>query len=123
MCQETPALACNFGAIDASECDAHKKLASYIMSEGFTEKRELPDGYAFRYDASDFSKVAQYVENERLCCPFLDFEIHTKAVDDAVWLYLRGQSNAKGFLDAAFQKGEIPVVGMGQVRISELSDA
>lgn len=123
MCKETPALACNFGAINAAERDAHKKLASYIMAEGFTEKRELEDGYAFRYDAGDLMKVAQYVANEQLCCSFLDFEIHTRAADEAMWLYLRGQGDVKGFLDVAFQKGEIPVVGAGRVRVSELSHA
>lgn len=123
MCQETPALACNFSAINATERHAHRKLASYVMSEGVTEKRELSDGYAFRYDAADFSKVAQYVENERRCCPFLDFEIHARATDSAVWLYLRGQGNVKDFLDTAFQKGQIPVAGMGQVKVSELSHA
>lgn len=62
MCN-TPALACNFGAISATEREGHKALAAYVMAEGFTEKQELADGYAFRYDAADFAKVAEYVAN------------------------------------------------------------
>lgn len=123
MCKETPALACDFGAINATEREQHKALAGYVMSEGFTEKRELADGYALRYPAEDYPELTRYVAKERLCCPFLDFEIHTKAADDAVWLYLRGQGDVKRFLDAAFQKGEISVIGMGHVRVSELNHA
>jgi hypothetical protein len=41
------------------------------------EVRELADGYAFRHspDRAVLLAIAEFVANERLCCPFFEFGI------------------------------------------------
>jgi hypothetical protein len=117
MNKELSALACNFGAIQASEHEEHKALAKYLVFEGFKEKQVLEDGYAFRFDEKDYPNVTRYVDNERRCCPFLTFEIHLEAQQGSVWLYLRGKPEVKVFLESAFGTGEFTVVGKGQINI------
>jgi hypothetical protein len=115
MGKESSDLACNFGAIQEGEREQHKALANYLVFEGFKEKQALADGYAFRFDESDYSKVTQYVANERLCCPFLTFEIRVEAQRGSIWLRLRGEEEVKTFLDTAFSTGEFTATGKGQL--------
>jgi hypothetical protein len=119
MGTESSKLVCNFGALREEEREQHKALVNYLVFEGFKEKRALPDGYAFRFDESDYSRVTQYVANERLCCPFLTFEIHVEAQRGSVWLYLRGKVEVKAFLGTAFETGNFAVTGKGQINIKD----
>ncbi len=115
-CKETSEIACNLGVIKGS-LEQHKTLVQYLFSEGFKEKHNLTDGYAFRFDSRDYTNVTQYVENERQCCSFLHFEIHVQPQQDSVWLYLQGNPEAKEFLDTAFSDGKLKVIGMGEIKV------
>jgi hypothetical protein len=119
MGKESSDLACNFGAIQEGEREQHKALLEHLMFEGFKEKQALADGYAFRFDESDYSKVTQYVANERLCCPFLTFEIRVEAQRGSIWLYLRGKPEVKAFLETAFNTGKFTVTDKGQLTIKD----
>jgi hypothetical protein len=41
------------------------------------DRRELPDGYAFKLDSKAVSvpEVAEWISMERLCCPFLTLQL------------------------------------------------
>ena len=64
------------------------------------ETRELSNGYEFRFaDEPDVLKpLAEFVLLEKLCCPFLRFEIEVEAERGPVWLRLTGREGVKAFI-------------------------
>ncbi len=97
-----PALACNFGAMDAGQRERYRALRQ-LLGRDFREAREMEDGYAFRHssEAEVLVALAEYVSLERLCCPFFDFAIEVGRDGGEVWLRMRGPKGAKGVLEAA----------------------
>src|ERR1700681_4482184 len=53
---------------------AHKKHISDKMRIARAERKELPDGYAFRFppEAVSLMELADWVSSEARCCPFFD---------------------------------------------------
>ena len=64
------------------------------------ETRELSNGYEFRFgDESEvLRRLAEFVSLEKLCCPFLRFEIEVEAESGPVWLRLTGHEGVKAFI-------------------------
>lgn len=93
-------LACTPGAIPADERPAHFALARRLFAEVVRERRDLPDGLAFRFTADAFEQVARFVANERRCCPFLHFELSVEPADGPVWLRMTGPPGTREFLQA-----------------------
>ena len=93
-------LACVPGAIPADERPTHFALAARLFGTEARERRALPDGYALRFDAEMFGQVAQFVEHERLCCPFLTFTLELAGAGGPLWLRLTGPAGTREFLDA-----------------------
>jgi hypothetical protein len=90
-----PIIACNPGAIDASNREAHVDLSKEIFaSSTLLEVKKLANGYAFQLpmETPMIHKVAQFIANERLCCSFFTF---TLIVNDQLWLELTGSEEVK----------------------------
>lgn len=100
------ALACVPGAIPIGERPAHFALLSHLFGELALERRDIDGGYVFRFDAAAFDDVARFVGRERLCCPFLTFNLELSATDGTLWLRLTGPDGTRDFLSA-----ELPEVG------------
>ena len=94
------ALACVPGAIPPAERAAHFDLAGRLFGGAVRERRDLPDGYAFRFDAESLEQVARFVANERRCCPFLSFTVEVAPGAGPVWLHLTGPAGTRQLLDA-----------------------
>lgn len=92
-------LACVPGAIPAAERAAHFALAAQIFGAA-QERREVEEGYAFRWGADQLERVMRFVANERLCCPFLQFSITVEPAEGPVWLRLSGPPGTRAFLEA-----------------------
>lgn len=63
------------------------------------EKRELPNGYSYKFNGSDalLDMATDFIKSERLCCDFFSFKL--TITDDAVmWLDIYGQEGAKEFI-------------------------
>jgi hypothetical protein len=58
---------------------------------------ELPDGYAFIFPASSeaLQRIAELVDLEQQCCPFLTFKIVVEAAQAAIRLEVTGPGEAK----------------------------
>jgi hypothetical protein len=63
---------------------------------------ELPNGYAFRLhnETALLMKVAEFIANERLCCPFFGFTVEIEPEGGALWLHLTGRDGVKPFIQA-----------------------
>jgi hypothetical protein len=98
--QESP-LACNMLALDAEGRKRHKTVSEQ-MRAAVKEVQPLPDGYAFRFEAEQATILlaSEFIARERLCCPFLRFELIAEQESGPLWLRLRGREGVKKFIEA-----------------------
>jgi|SRR5437588_7273085 len=62
--------------------------------------RELPDGYEFQFpsDAKTYELLTEWVEGERVCCPFFDIEVRSEKEGGPLSLRLTGREGVKQFI-------------------------
>lgn len=108
LCQAQPApeqapFACNLKAFTPAERIRWRKLIEHVSS-AVVVARELNDGYALRVNASQASlgEVAEWVDLERKCCPFFDFQVDVHGQDGSMWLSLKGREGVKDFIRMDF---------------------
>lgn len=101
MTEKESPFACDMTAIAPEQRGAHvatiKKLFGAVQNT-----RELPDGYAFALpkESDVLLTAAEFIVNERLCCPFFTFSLDIERENGVVWLSLRGRDVVKPFIMA-----------------------
>jgi len=97
---ESP-LACVMSAIEADKRDAHLANARDLF-QSVVETRELENGYAFKFtDTPDLvTRIATFIQLEKLCCPFLGFRMKVEAENGPTCLSLTGREGVKPFIQA-----------------------
>jgi hypothetical protein len=95
-------LACNIRAISAAERPRYNDLIKRLRI-AVQDRKELPDGYAYKLDAKKITiqEVAEWITMERLCCPFLGFQLDVMANGESQ-LATRGPDGAKAILREEF---------------------
>jgi hypothetical protein len=96
----SPALVCIVDAIPLAERSAHFGLVADLFGVRAQERRDVPNGYAFRFPPEAFDELARFVSGERRCCPFLAFEIRTSPGAGPLWLSMTGPEGTRDFLAA-----------------------
>jgi hypothetical protein len=93
---ESP-LACNRLALNPAERRRHFEVLGPALMARKTGVRELPAGYEFSFpsDAKTFAMLSEWIEQERRCCPFFDFDLRVEHDGGAVWLRLTGRPGTK----------------------------
>lgn len=112
-------IACNPGAIDPAEWEAHEAVSKAIFSSTtILEVRELDNGYAFRLplESDLLRKTAAFIANERLCCPFFTF---TLIVNAELWLQMTGSEAVKALIQADI----LPILESGDFPTKESLEA
>ena len=98
----TPPIACNMNAFSPNQRERYKRIRVQIddLTTGVTE---ISDGYQleFKYEPELFKLLSEFIILERLCCPFLNFEISVNERGD-LKLKLTGPKGVKAFLQAEF---------------------
>jgi hypothetical protein len=94
--------ACNLLALSPAARARHFYELGPQLRRLKTGVRELVNGYAFRFpaDSEIVRLLAEWVENERLCCPFFDIDIRMEAEGGPMWLTLTGRAGTKDFIRA-----------------------
>lgn len=97
MKNENTTFACNPSALDQEQRARYAVLTKQLFSAR-RDIRELSDGYevGFAADSQTIKGLAEFITYERLCCPFLNFEMAVKGED--LSLKLTGAEGVKGFL-------------------------
>lgn len=93
----TPDFACDLTVLDNPE--AHKSSTLQLFEE--VEAIEERDGdFAFRFAPSEgiVRRLGRFIEGERQCCPFFQFQLEVNPRRDPVWLYWGGGEQQKAFL-------------------------
>jgi hypothetical protein len=99
-------VACNWAALTAEQQLRQRSLHRQLNAD-VEEVRELADGYAFRYspDRVVLLAIAEFVANERLCCPFFEFGTTVERDGGPVWFRITGEGEAKRVLEAEMGVG------------------
>ena len=103
------AIACDLSVFTPEQRDYHLALAGEVFA-AVTQVGDLLDGYTFQLpgDSAMVFKLAEFIRDERLCCPFWTFGVTVEPPGGAIWLQLTGPDGAKeavvaelaGLLDA-----------------------
>ncbi|MGC4051094.1 MAG: hypothetical protein QM757_17160 [Paludibaculum sp.] len=98
-----PVIACNPHAIPAAHRARYAGLFQLLRS-AVRRRDELAEGYTFHLDGTAISlqETAEWINFERLCCPFLTFQLSTAGTDSTWLLTLTGPTGAKPLLDLEF---------------------
>lgn len=99
-------VACDWAALTAEQQERQRSLYERLR-EDVWEVEELDDGYAFRHspDGEVLLAIAEFVANERLCCPFFDFALTVERGGGPMWLRMTGKGEAKRILEAEMGVG------------------
>jgi hypothetical protein len=89
---------CDMSALSPERRVAHQEVVGELFGTHLRESDELADGYAFRFDSEQYQLVAAFIDNERLCCPFLTFQLEVAPHRGTVRLRITAPSEAKQFI-------------------------
>lgn len=95
-------------AIPAEQRGAHHALIRRLLTHAVEDISELPDGLAFRFPATEYDSVTEFVGRERLCCPFLTFTLEVPADRGPLHLRLTGPEGVKDFIRAELHLPALP---------------
>jgi hypothetical protein len=97
--------ACNLKAFQPEERKEWRRLIDHVMMS-VTAVKQLPDGYALTVDTKQASivEVAQWIDLERKCCPFFNFEVSMHGENGALTLALKGREGVKQFIAEDFHQ-------------------
>jgi hypothetical protein len=98
---QEPPIACNPGAFTAEEREKWQALGDRFIRAA-KARRDLPNGFAFDIDRTPetLRDLAEFVELESRCCPFVDFTVRAPAGGSGVVLEMTGRTGVKEMLAA-----------------------
>ena len=101
-------IACNPNALTAKQQERWMEVGPQLYA-AVQEVQELPDGYAFRLpsDAEMLFLVAEDLNFERLCCPFIHFTLTITPNGAPFWLHFTGGEGVKEFLRLNFEMTKV----------------
>jgi len=82
------------------EVQKRKEAVLKSLKAQMIEKKELKDGYAFKFPGTDkvLDELNEFIKNERECCSFFTFNLLINGNKSGVWLELRGEEGSKDFI-------------------------
>ena len=101
MALKEPSFACDMHAIPLESRAAHHANTQRLFNL-VQQIQERPNGYTFRLpNEADVWKLAtEFVNLERLCCPFFAFRLEFEREGGPIYLTLTGQEGVKPFIMA-----------------------
>ena len=92
-------IACDLTVFNNSERIKHLALAKSLLREA-TQVVEHKDGFTFVFQQSALLevKIAEWVSNEKRCCPFFSFELSRTNAPPSLSLTISGPNGAKEIL-------------------------
>ena len=102
MRSDTP-LACNMDVFTPAQRENHIR-ATLELIRALKGVEELENGYQFLFPSETefITKIAEFISNERLCCPFLEFSLNVSSNSEPISLSLTGPEGTQEFLRAEF---------------------
>jgi hypothetical protein len=96
--------ACNAMALSPEVRKRHFEEVGPALLKLRKSTRELPDGYVFEFPADNrtYQLLTEWAFQERLCCPFFDFDLRMDSEGGPLWLRLTGRPGTKEFIKMEF---------------------
>jgi hypothetical protein len=106
---QPPVIACDPNAVAPDQQKYWVKEIVPKLYRAVQEIQELPDGYAFRLpsDPEMLLLVAEDLNMERLCCPFVRYTLEIEPNRGPFWLRFTGGEGVKEFLRMAFEAANL----------------
>ena len=102
--QTTP-LVCNMNVLTPVERENHIRTTTQLF-QSVENIREVENGYEFIFpnpsDSDILTHMAEFISNERRCCPFLKFTLTINTDPQPSALILTGPEGTQEFLRAEF---------------------
>ncbi len=101
------------------------RLFRRILNPSVREVRELPDGFALRFEGDDTTvkRLWDFINLERKCCGFVTYELTLERNDGPVWLQLRGDEQAKTQIRHALAAAGVAMAGAGLTTADDCAGA
>ena len=96
-------IVCDLSAVSAA--DRERMLSAVpALFQAVQAVHALPDGYAFRFanEPGRLLALAEFIEHERLCCPFYAFALEVEPAGGPFWLRMTGGDGVKDFMETVF---------------------
>ena len=102
MNSATP-LVCNMGVFTPEQRESHIGTTIQLI-QAVLRVQEVENGYSlvFPNKTELISTIAEFISNERLCCPFLAFTLNVNSDREPISLSLTGPVGTQEFLRAEF---------------------
>lgn len=101
-CKPNAPLTCK---LMTAELQQRKETVLASLRKQMIEKKELDNGYAFKFDGSDkmIDELTDFVKTERHCCDFFAFNLSITGDTSSLWLEITGPKEAKEFITAELE--------------------
>src|SRR6185369_2316614 len=101
--KSTSPLVCSMDVFTPAQRDSHVENTMQLM-QAVQRIQEVENGYQFTFSAETelITKVAEFISNERLCCPFLNFTLKVNSDSEPMSLSLAGPIGTQEFLRLEF---------------------
>ncbi|MDQ3016761.1 MAG: hypothetical protein M3R25_08625 [Bacteroidota bacterium] len=82
------------------ELRQRKELVLASLKEKMLDRKELKNGYAFKYAGNDetLDELISFIKSERECCGFFIFNLSISGDKSEAWLEMTGVDGAKDFI-------------------------
>src|SRR5215208_3317448 len=97
------ALFCDMGVFTPQQRDSHIHNTIQLIQE-IQSIKEVENGYSFTFpnETERVAQIAEFISNERLCCPFLQFTLRVSSLSEPISVSLTGPMGTQEFLQAEF---------------------
>ena len=91
--------------LTSPELQARKETVIADLKKQVIEKKELSNGYAFKFTGADtvVDALAEFIKTERECCDFFTFNLSVSGDKSEAWLELVGPDGTKEFITSELE--------------------
>ena len=103
--KSTIPLACNMGVFTPPQRDVHLQVIDQLFQK-VESVQQNENGYEFTLpNQTDLIiRIGEFIANERLCCPFLEFALKVTPNNKPISLLLTGPEGIHEFMRAEFSE-------------------
>ncbi len=96
-------LVCNMAVLTPAQRESHIRTSTGLI-DALQGVQGVENGYEllFPNETKFITQIAEFISNERLCCPFLDFTLKVASDREPVSFTLTGPVGTQEFLRAEF---------------------
>jgi hypothetical protein len=106
---------CNLSVLSKAERARDAQLIP-VLRDALRERKELADGYAYRFEPAVLKDVGEWLAIVAKCCQPLTYEVSVAPLPGgALWVRITGHE-AKEFIDAEFAPLMAKLAARGSIR-------